>query len=313
MYGTVEITGTRKLSKDDLEQNVDKHQVEDLSQIPYEQAWAWEMTNPQKLHSPKRVCPYAHARVWVNLEYPGQVKRIRKLIDAARQVGTEAEMKDLAKMAGIVDFSKSKQPFWKLQVEDTDLNKKYMYGTDDIDSKRTSLLDALQLILTVAFHKDDVFCMQQMELKEILSEAGEPKTGKVDYLRSRVLQIKISSILGSAAKKCKTGQEPVQKLQVKEKCKTGEEPVQKLQVKETCKTGEEPVQKLQVKAKCKTVKENGTHMHGVGQKPAEASKGVEKSKGFEKPASMSCTYFETCLCNENVRNRWRNPSKLWYI
>lgn len=270
LYGTVEIVGSKKISQVDLEQNVDKHHVEDLSQIPYEQAWAWVMTNPQKLLSPKRVCPYSHARVWVNLEYPGQARRIKELIDRAGQVGTDADMKDLAKMAGIVDYSKNKNPFWKLQVENTELNKKYMYGAGDIESKRTSLMKALQFALIVAFYKDDIFCMQQMELKEILSEAGAAKTGKIDVLRSRVLHIKVSPIMGSA-EKCQTGTEQVQKVQSQKKTS--------------------PV--IQVK-------EKGTHVHGDEQKPAEAPKGVEKSKRLVQPTSMSCSYFEACLCNWRV-------------
>ena len=107
---------------------------------------------------------------------------------AAEQATSLEELGNIAKEAGIVDYSKYKSPYFKVQRTDIDFVQKSAYIKDDAESKRASLLQVLDQLCTVSCVEDETDCMQGFELRDILGPAKLLKTGTVTVLRNRTLR-----------------------------------------------------------------------------------------------------------------------------
>ncbi len=188
MYGTVELIGAQKVSQEELEQNYEKHRIDDLSIVSYPQCWAWEFFKPVKFDPPVRILPQRHCRVWVHLQYPMAEKSIEVLLTQVAVASDLDSLKEVGQNAGIACMEKGKNPYWRLLMKDKDILEKYHYSKDSFDSQKDSLRMALARMQHMARHLDTVSCMQVPELKELLGQLGLCKVGQQEVLRDRALQ-----------------------------------------------------------------------------------------------------------------------------
>ena len=67
VIGTAEIVDCIELSIDLYKSSFDKHQINEVGNLPYKKTYAWVMKNPHRYAKPR---PYKHpqgAVIWVNL------------------------------------------------------------------------------------------------------------------------------------------------------------------------------------------------------------------------------------------------------
>ena len=189
LHGTVDIIAAFELTQADLENNRDKHQIEDLSIVSYERPWAWEVENPVKFSDPVRVLPPRNCRVWCKIELPKKAKNLETLFLQASDAAGPEMLLEIGKAAGVVDFGKCKKPYWRLHNADVGIiAKKFHYVSGDFESKHKVFLDSLKFLSSLAEVEDVVDCMQTWELRKWLEERNVSKTGSCETLRARVVK-----------------------------------------------------------------------------------------------------------------------------
>ena len=189
VHGSVEVIGCSKISKEELEGSVDKHGVEDVSLIQYEQVFAWELSNPCRYSPPILCVPKPGARIWKNLEYPSSGARALKMLTKARSasdVNGKAFL-ELALDMRLQLFEKSKRPYWRIQEKDLDFTMKFEFTKDNLDEKKQKAVEAMELRHYISCLEDEAFCVTSSEIRAWLQERGLPKTGSKDALASRMV------------------------------------------------------------------------------------------------------------------------------
>ena len=208
VHGSVEVIGCSKISKEELEGSVDKHGVEDVSLIQYEQVFAWELSNPCRYSPPILCVPKPGARIWKNLEYPSSGARALKMLTKARSasdVNGKAFL-ELALDMRLQLFEKSKRPYWRIQEKDLDFTMKFEFTKDNLDEKKQKAVEAMELRHYISCLEDEAFCVTSSEIRAWLQERGLPKTGSKDALASRMVSKKLKYHLADLASLCSASQ-----------------------------------------------------------------------------------------------------------
>lgn len=68
IVGECELVDSKQLSLLEYKDNINKHQVQNVDNLPYPKTFAWELKNAKRYKIPK---PYKHkcgAVIWVNLD-----------------------------------------------------------------------------------------------------------------------------------------------------------------------------------------------------------------------------------------------------
>ena len=68
VVGCCEVVDCIKLSGDDYIQNIDKHNIKNVSTLPYKQTYAWVLKNAKRYEEPKKYKHPNGAIIWVNLD-----------------------------------------------------------------------------------------------------------------------------------------------------------------------------------------------------------------------------------------------------
>lgn len=181
-----------KVSKADLENNFEKHRIEDLGIVSYPQAWAWELCSPKRFAEPLRYLPKSGARTWINLSFPERAKHVHLCLADARKPDCSSEsMKDIAKNGDVIDFGKYKKPYWRVLNKNLDVSERFSYQANDEDGKRVALVQALEFQLKLAKLEDQGSCMQLPEIKKFLAHHALDKNGTLNTLRIRMLRLAV--------------------------------------------------------------------------------------------------------------------------
>lgn len=190
----------RKLKQKELEENIDKHGVEDLSIITYKDTFAWELQDPDPFDPPVRHIPKQAARIWMNIEYPLAEARARARLDSVRALEPSDSDSD-PKLMKILDdccqislMSRSKNPYFRVLEKRFDLSQKFPFKAGDPESQRASAAQALEFNVELAKLKDESSCMQLPELKKYMTDHGLPKSGNLDKLREAMVAHKVKDI-----------------------------------------------------------------------------------------------------------------------
>lgn len=186
--GLLNLLARQKIGQEGLEQNYDKHRIDDLSIVSYPQCWAWEFYRPVKFDPPLRILPQRHCRVWIHLAYPMAEKSIERLLTQAAVANDLDSLKQIGQCAGISCMEKGKNPYWRVLMKEHDILERFTYSKDSFDAQKDSICKALARMKYMAGHLDTVSCMQLPELKELLGKLGLSKVGQQGALKDRALK-----------------------------------------------------------------------------------------------------------------------------
>ena len=163
--GEVELVDSMPVSKEDLENNVHQHCIEDLGLVAYEKPHAWVLKNPRAFSEPKPCLPKPAARIWIHLDFPSFQKTVDKLIVKAESLSLEmlgddcSDFKEILDMLQIIDYSKYKAPYFRVNFQEQDEFYKYHDASGDPAGKRAALMRALAFKLKYARAKDEADCL----------------------------------------------------------------------------------------------------------------------------------------------------------
>ncbi len=191
VHGQVELTGCQKLSQKDLEENFEKHRVEDLGCVSYATTFAWVLSHPKRFDCPQRHMPKTGARMWINLEYPSAQQRAQRWMARLGKLTPDdtAGMASLILDASVSDFCRYKtKPFFRVQDKNVGVSQKFGYVPNDRDSRYGALKSSLEFLVQIGALKDEATCMQLPELKEYMDKNKLSKTGNADSLRARMVE-----------------------------------------------------------------------------------------------------------------------------
>ncbi len=196
VFGTVDLIGSQRVSMDDLEKNVEKHQIEDLSLITYKKIFVWEVSNAKRFAEPLRHLPKKSCQVWMSVEYPCLAEKVQSLMEKASKLENDEELLEVAKEAGISSLKRGKGNYWRVLCKDFDISEKFPYSLQNKESLKAALLKAFAFQHSLALHQDDVACMQVFELRECVATHGIATTKtSADALRKAVLHHFVQDVL----------------------------------------------------------------------------------------------------------------------
>ena len=184
--------GCQELSQDDLNQNVEKHQITDLAIVTYQRIFAWNLQSPVKFPNPQRFLQKKGARIWVNLEFPRNAEHVQNLRGSLDNCSTEGDLFELAQKGEVVPFPKYKTPYFRIMDKVLSIQEKFFFVSENFASAKSALGRALQFQWHVKTVVDDVECMLDSGMKSYLEDNSLSKSGSSDTLRGRVAAHKVS-------------------------------------------------------------------------------------------------------------------------
>ena len=134
IWGTVDLIGSQKVSMDDLTENVEKHQIVDLSVITYKKIFAWELDNAKRFAEPIRHLPKKSCQVWMSVDYPELAEKVQALMKKASKLEKEDELQKVAKEAGISTLKRAKGSMWRVLHKELDIAQKFPYSLEKPES-----------------------------------------------------------------------------------------------------------------------------------------------------------------------------------
>ena len=67
VVGSCEIVDCKELNLEDYKNNIDKHNIQDVTTLPYKKTFAWVIVNAKRYESPRKYKHPQGAIIWVNL------------------------------------------------------------------------------------------------------------------------------------------------------------------------------------------------------------------------------------------------------
>lgn len=67
VVGSCEIIDCRELTIEDYKSNIDKHNIQEVTTLPYKKTYAWIISNAKRYTEPKKYKHPQGAIIWVNL------------------------------------------------------------------------------------------------------------------------------------------------------------------------------------------------------------------------------------------------------
>eukprot|EP00435_Cladocopium_sp_Y103_P037522 s1056_g9.t4 len=286
IHGTVNITGSTKVSKESLAEHVAEHGVEDLTLISYETTYAWHLSSPERFKKPIPFLQKQGGRIWVNLDLPQNLAKIVALRGKASDAQDEEKLQQVIDSHHVLtNFSTYKRPFIRVRHADLDFQRKFYYVADHFESMQHAVLRAVDMAAEVAKHQDEVACMQSLELKAIATTHGLVKGGGIETLRSRVLCHKLSTSGASGGSVEISGAEmPGEKPAAKHKDNTAQ--------KTPALEGEKVVKRRKTSSAA-----SAAHQPVQQQKDAAGDqKESHSKKGRAGKGSTACKFFVPLAC-----------------
>ena len=175
-------------SKEELDSHFSKHHLPS-TECGYKGIFAWELSSAKAFPEPSPHLRHQGARKWIALEFPQEGKKAREFCRRLAKSECSEELHDLAEKAGVRDFGKSGNPFFRVKPSDAAKSDawKLFYVKDAFESERRAVFKAAHLCWRFAQIKDQYVCCSLQKLKETCKKFGLCLTGSGPELVDRIV------------------------------------------------------------------------------------------------------------------------------